>query len=1749
MVQGGAGRSAGLKHRLDCPPTQGGTAPDRAREVAQTGKFGTFGGVFTPSILTILGVIMYLRLPWIVGQAGLWMTLGIITVAHVISVTTGLSVSSIATDKRVRVGGNYYLISRSLGLSIGGTLGIALFVGLSFSVSLYIIGFVESFLPTVGIAVTKTAVRLYGTGAMLAVAAIVVISTSLAIRAQYLIMAAVALSLISVFLGSPATAPSAPALERLAGGQPLMVLFGIFFPAVTGFTAGVQMSGDLRDSRRSIPLGTMLAIAVGLVAYMGLATFLAYRADGATLAGNANVLQDMAWVPQLLYPGIWGATLSSAMGSLLGAPRILQATSIDRITPRLFARGHGPKNEPRNALILVLVIAEAGILLGELNLIASIISIFFITTYGFINLSCAIESWASADFRPSFRIPTWVSALGAAACFLVMIEMDLLSFAGATLIMGLLYLFLKRRELRLEAGDTWEGVWASVIRSGLRYLSRGETHVRNWRPNIILFSGGTAARPHLIELGRWIVRTRGMLSNFDLVEAPEGQVLFARDEQAQPESDETIEGVFSRRLGCRDVYEGMESIAQVYGFSGVEPNTVLMGWGRNSRDPARFARLLDHFRTLDLNVLLLDYDRERGFGRQERIDIWWRGGSNNATLALAILKYLMISDEWQEAEARLLILLDSSPMVSRVRRNMDQLLEDQRLTATVKVINNAIDKAAFTDVIRRESGDADLTVIGVGAVDARNAADFIGGINGLVADIGSTLMVRASSFFEPLYVGIEAGGPVRQEPAADAVDSAEPQPVLAGYGSENNDRLEHVLGVRHQAVEAALAAYVESHLHSIGHLEATFLDELRDLVARSLTSVERRLAGEPGPRLGRLYSRVQADCLFHLHRHFEQFCREELPAARDHWEAALDQLRSSLAGVVDGTEDEVTVFHEQEAVAPARGDSLHLRLVKLWYRTRLRLLKRPIAIRVPYRRLVAHQVRTPLTQATYALAESLGIESYRLIAALQKWLRAVGDALGSLERRIATGDLAADEVASRREALIGQLTGVRQDHAQQLHGLGAALVAAHRRGMQAVYDEVLRLDVVRRVRRRYGDRSDGGRLDARLAAAPGQWLSNASLIVSYAIIELSLMVARHRMAVVLQKVTGDVQRHMQSGVLEPLAKLDAALAALEGSAGAEERSGLQAPLGAEDVVDTATVAEELLRGVQASIEELPEAVEIIVEESFQQLETHQYGQVETISIELRRLVNYVVETELVEPFQKGLADLVPHAQRERRAAGDIARLVRFSLENAKLQEDAEDASPQESVEAILATCRQRLGQERALIEAALAAFQDGNQKLLSRTFEKLDPYLLTRSAGNMGQYVRSQEGRRMILGFEVGRRRLRTLLSHLMVRLIYRRSEGVLLARRLQETAEPGPAGVGDTLGLVEALTPAPQVLSSLPLYYRQLFTGKQAIGDEYWVGRQEAMSRAAAAVRRHKQGHSGALLVVGNPDTGKASLCRRIAATHFEASCTYRLQPPQGGSADLAVFRSKLLEALGGAGDPREALASLPRDSVVLLENLEQWWERHPDGYAVVDEILQLLDEFSGHCLLVASINVHSFGFLSRARPLSRAFLDILECEPLDAKELQEAVLLRHRSTGLRFELDGRHEDQVTELALARFFSGLFEYSSGNVGFALHAWITCIEEVTGERLRLRRPDVPPLRILEHLGDEDLVWLRQFVLHRQLTPQRLARLFRIEPNEAARRAADLKRMGLLVEMQTGILETNPYVRPFLIQQLERGGML
>ncbi|MEO1004970.1 MAG: amino acid permease, partial [Cyanobacteria bacterium J06638_38] len=457
--------------------------PTGSNSVTQATGLGTFGGVFTPSILTILGVIMYLRFGWVVGNAGLIGTLIIVTISTSITFLTALSVCAIATDKVVRAGGAYYMISRSLGIETGGAVGISLYFAQAVSVALYTIGFAESLvnarIDIIGSSFNLQNLGLNQTYVALIITVLVgilaITSAELAIKAQYFIMAAIAVSLLAFVFGTPLPNIEPQWLSSPPeNAVPFWSVFAVFFPAVTGIMAGVNMSGDLKDPIKSLPTGTLAAVGTGYVIYMILPIFMAMRADSASLIDeNVFVMQETALrgfgFTMLL--GVWGATLSSAIGSILGAPRVLQALARDGVLPPMFSwlgKGHGKNDEPRNGTLVSLGIAIAAVCVGDLNLIAPILSMFFLTTYLVLNVSAGIEGFLqSPSFRPSFKVHWSLSLLGALGCLGVMFLINALATVCAAIIVSGIYIWLQRRELETTWGDVRRGMWMALISQGI----------------------------------------------------------------------------------------------------------------------------------------------------------------------------------------------------------------------------------------------------------------------------------------------------------------------------------------------------------------------------------------------------------------------------------------------------------------------------------------------------------------------------------------------------------------------------------------------------------------------------------------------------------------------------------------------------------------------------------------------------------------------------------------------------------------------------------------------------------------------------------------------------------------------------------------------------------------------------------------------------------------------------------------------------------------------------------------------------------------------------------------------------------------------------------------------------------------------------------------------------------------------------------------------------------------------------------
>jgi amino acid transporter len=708
---------------------------------------GTFGGVYTPSILTILGVIMYLRFGWVVGNVGLAGALLIVTLSTAITFLTALSICEIATDQHVRIGGAYYMISRSLGLEGGGAVGIPLYLAQALSVALYTVGFAESVVR----AFPGLDQRWVGIVTTLAVALLAVRSARAAIRAQYFIMAAIALSLLSLIFGSPIEHTQVEMWGVPAGAsEPFWVVFAVFFPAVTGIMAGVNMSGDLRDPSRSIPRGTLAAVGTGYVIYMVLPVILASRADAATLVADPLVMRRIAVWGDAILLGVWGATLSSAVGSILGAPRVLQALARDGVLPRRLrwlGRGSGVDDEPRTGTLVTLAVALLAVWFGNLDLIAPVLTMFFLTTYGVLNVAAGLERFlGSPSFRPKFKVHWSLSLLGAVGCVAVMLLINAVATVVAVIVVAGIFVWLERREMTAAWGDVRRGVWMAVTRAGLFRLRSAVTDPKNWRPHLLVFSGAPTKRWHLIDLAVAITHNRG-LATIATVLTAENVTL-----ERQSSMEATILDYLEKR-GVRalvrvargeDPFTGAERLVEAYGLGYLVPNTILLGDNQNADHRLRFCRMIAHFHAAQRNVVIVREEPTHGYGERRRIDVWWGGLQHNGGLMMILAYLLSTSLRWRSADVRLKMVARTEAAAEGCRRNLAELVERARVGARFEVLVD--DGRSFEKRLAESSAGADLVMMGIRepGEDVAAFADYYEDLQVRTAGLPSTVFVLAA---------------------------------------------------------------------------------------------------------------------------------------------------------------------------------------------------------------------------------------------------------------------------------------------------------------------------------------------------------------------------------------------------------------------------------------------------------------------------------------------------------------------------------------------------------------------------------------------------------------------------------------------------------------------------------------------------------------------------------------------------------------------------------------------------------------------------------------------------------------------------------------------------------------------------------------------------------------------------------------------------------------------------------------------
>uniref|UniRef100_A0A3B4X3C4 Solute carrier family 12 member 6 n=1 Tax=Seriola lalandi dorsalis TaxID=1841481 RepID=A0A3B4X3C4_SERLL len=825
--------------------TQGAKEHEEAESIGEKKKaskspqMGTFMGVYLPCLQNIFGVILFLRLTWVVGTAGVLQALCIVFVCCCCTMLTAISMSAIATNGVVPAGGSYFMISRSLGPEFGGAVGLCFYLGTTFAGAMYILGAIEILLmyiaPKAAIFESKypdgegaamlNNMRVYGSICLLLMSLLVFVGVKYVNKLASIFLACVIVSIVSIYIGALVSAFKPPnfsvcmlgnrtingptfdpthapvlvekttylwkqfchgpdlnsscdeyfmsnnfseieGIPGLASGiisenvwssylskgdvvekgslnsshfahpasthQPYVfadittsftLLVGIFFPSVTGIMAGSNRSGDLKDAQRSIPIGTILAILTTSIVYLSSVVLFGSCIDGVVLRdkfgdsvkGNL-VVGTLAWpTPWVIVIGSFFSTCGAGLQSLTGAPRLLQAIAKDNIIPFLRVFGHGKANgEPTWALLLTALIAELGILIASLDLVAPILTMFFLMCYLFVNLACALQTLLrTPNWRPRFSYYHWtLSFLGMIICLALMFISSWYYAIVAMVIAGMIYKYIEYHGAEKEWGDGIRGLSLSAARYALLRLEEGPPHTKNWRPQLLVLlkldEDAHVKSPRLLTFASQLKAGKGLTIVGTVVSGnflqSYGEAFAAEQTLKHLMDKERVKG-FCQCIVAQKPREGISHMIQSSGLGGMKPNTVVMGWPhawRQSEDPQAWKTFINTVRVttaahlallVPKNISLFPSNSEpcaEGY-----IDVWWIVHDGGMLMLLPFL--LRQHKVWRKCGMRIFTVAQMEDNSIQMKKDLATFLYHLRIEAEVEVVEmHDSDISAYT---------------------------------------------------------------------------------------------------------------------------------------------------------------------------------------------------------------------------------------------------------------------------------------------------------------------------------------------------------------------------------------------------------------------------------------------------------------------------------------------------------------------------------------------------------------------------------------------------------------------------------------------------------------------------------------------------------------------------------------------------------------------------------------------------------------------------------------------------------------------------------------------------------------------------------------------------------------------------------------------------------------------------------------------------------------------------------------------
>ncbi len=725
-------------------------------------KFGT-APVFFTAISTILGAVLFLRFGFATGTLGFTGVIIIIILGHLVTIPTALAISEIATNKRVEGGGEYFVISRSFGMNIGATIGIFLYLSQAISIAFYVIAFTETFqflcdflLNKYNFVLPRQAISV---PVMILLSMLILRKgANTGVKTLYLVVGLLALSMVMFFLGAPDYSQqpgfSFAEVSKLKNTDQLFYIFAIVFPAFTGMTAGVGLSGDLKNPSRSIPIGTIGATIMGMILYFFVAYKLTISASPGDLVNNQLVMSKIALWGVIIIPiGLAASTISSALGSVMVAPRTLQALAKDESVPfrkvnSWLGESRERDNEPVNASLITCIIAFVFVSAGTIDTVARVISLFFMITYGSLCLISFLNHFgASPSYRPKFSSKWYISLTGFVTSVWVMFKIDFVYSVVALSMMVLLYLIISNyHKDRNGVSSIFANAIFQINRNLQIYLQKNKVinTSNDWKPSVICITSDSFIRDKAFKLTKWISYKYGFGTYLHRINGYFSKETREQSKEVKNKLIQTYgrEGhVFIDILICPSYTSAIAQAIQIPGISGMENNMLLFEFDKEK--PDGLGDIIDNVRLVNsgsFDVCILASSR-RQINHRNGIHVWIKTTDEENSNLMIILSFILLGHpDWKGADIKIFLTAKKSEEEA-VKERMNHLIEKGRLPITSQSVKIIPEESSFNkSIVNKHSSDAGLTIIGFRSESLKYlGTDVFGGYE----EIGDILFVNS----------------------------------------------------------------------------------------------------------------------------------------------------------------------------------------------------------------------------------------------------------------------------------------------------------------------------------------------------------------------------------------------------------------------------------------------------------------------------------------------------------------------------------------------------------------------------------------------------------------------------------------------------------------------------------------------------------------------------------------------------------------------------------------------------------------------------------------------------------------------------------------------------------------------------------------------------------------------------------------------------------------------------------------------